>query len=124
MTATEQRASGDAQTARDAEPHPPTGHGHGPAPRASRRVRVILAAALLPVLLLTVLGAVALWPSGKPVMGTVPVTVGATQIMQAEVTGLLPDGIGDGVGGHAAQGTAANRARVAEFRHGSVRPSA
>jgi uncharacterized membrane protein len=99
MTATELPAARDTQTVRAAGPHPPTGHGHGPAPRASRRVRVLLAAALLPVLLATVLGAVALWPSGKHVMGTVPVTVGATQIMQADVTGLLPDGIGDGVGG-------------------------
>ncbi|WP_227423682.1 YibE/F family protein [Pengzhenrongella sicca] len=32
-------------------------------------------------------------------LGTVPVTVGATQIMQAEVTALLPEGVGDGVGG-------------------------
>ncbi|MEP7762845.1 YibE/F family protein [Sanguibacter sp. 25GB23B1] len=41
-------------------------HSHGPAPRASRRVRVILASLLLPALLATVLGLVVLWPHDAP----------------------------------------------------------
>jgi uncharacterized membrane protein len=40
------------------------GHGHGPAAPAGRRVRVLLAALLVPCALATVVGLVLLWPRG------------------------------------------------------------
>lgn len=40
-------------------------HDHGRAPRASRQVRLILALALLPFALATVVGMVVLWPEGE-----------------------------------------------------------
>jgi uncharacterized membrane protein len=42
------------------------GHGHGPAAPASRRVRLLLIWLLVPVALATVLGALLLYPWGKP----------------------------------------------------------
>ncbi|WP_084142763.1 YibE/F family protein [Cellulomonas cellasea] len=47
-------------------------HGGGPEPRASRRVRVVLAALVVPALLVTVLGAWWLWPDrdALPVLKT------------------------------------------------------
>jgi len=56
-------------------------------------------AALLPVLLATVFGAIALWPSGDPVVGTVPITGGTSHFVRAEVTGFPKGGIGDGITG-------------------------
>src|SRR5690606_6574624 len=43
-----------------------TGHSHGPVPRASRQVRLILAALLVPALLATIVGLVVLWPQDGP----------------------------------------------------------
>lgn len=58
---------------------------------------MLLTAVLLPVFLATIVGAIMLWPSRDPVTVTVPVTVGATQIMQARVTALIPEGTSDDV---------------------------
>lgn len=84
-----------------APPHAPDvhAHSHGTAPRASRRIRVLLAAALLPVLVATVLGAVALWPTGESRLGSVPMNGEGVKILQAQVDRVLPDGISEGVGG-------------------------
>ena len=43
---------------------PRQGHGHGPDRPAGRRIRWLLAAGVVPLLLATLLGLVALWPSG------------------------------------------------------------
>ena len=57
-------------------------HGHGPVtiPAAeARRVRLVLAALVVPLLLATVVGLVALWPRGETQIGSVPLTAeGAT----------------------------------------------
>ncbi len=42
------------------------GHGHGPAPPASHRVRVLLAAVLVPVVLATLVGLWLTWPGEQP----------------------------------------------------------
>ena len=42
------------------------GHGHGPAPPASHRVRVLLAAVLVPVVLATLVGLWLTWPGDPP----------------------------------------------------------
>jgi uncharacterized membrane protein len=42
------------------------GHGHGPARPAGRRVRILIAALLVPCALATLVGLVLLWPSGGP----------------------------------------------------------
>jgi hypothetical protein len=42
------------------------GHGHSPAPPADRRVRVLIAALLVPCALATVVGLVVLYPFGEP----------------------------------------------------------
>ena len=65
------RASGPAQPA-------PHGHGHAAgalalSAGASRRVRLILAGFVVPILLVTVLGMVWLWPSGESGIGRLPV---------------------------------------------------
>lgn len=57
-------------------------HGHGPVaiPAAeARRVRTVLAALVVPLLIATVIGMVALWPRGESAMGSLPLTAdGAT----------------------------------------------
>ncbi len=56
------------------------GHGHGAAPPAGRRVRVLIAALLVPCALATLVGLVLLWP------GPVPTPEGAQIPVRAEVT--------------------------------------
>ena len=78
------------------------GHAHGhahPARRASRRVRLLLGAALVPVLLVTVLGVVLLWPHGPSALGSVEVLAGGSVYLQVDVTGAPPGGLGDGIVG-------------------------
>ena len=57
------------------------GHGHTPAAPAGRRVRMFIAALLVPCALATVVGVVLLWPTG----GLPPTTTGAQQPVRAEV---------------------------------------
>lgn len=76
------------------------GHGHGhahPTAPASRRVRLLLGAALVPVLLATVLGVVVLWPNGASALGSVEVLAGGGTYLQVDVTGVPPGGLGDGI---------------------------
>ncbi|MGH3769382.1 MAG: YibE/F family protein [Pseudonocardiaceae bacterium] len=54
---------------------PGHGHGHGPAPPASHRVRKLLAAALIPVALATLVGLWLTWP-GDPPRRTIDVGLG------------------------------------------------
>lgn len=66
-------------------PVAPGGHTHGGAPApVGRHVRLVLGAAVLLVLVATVLGLVALWPHGSP-MGSIPLAVAGTDFRQAEV---------------------------------------
>ncbi|WP_420114598.1 YibE/F family protein [Pseudactinotalea sp.] len=53
-------------------------HGHGPVeiPAAeARRIRVVLAALVVPLLIATVVGLVALWPRGESAIASLPLTV-------------------------------------------------
>ncbi len=83
----------------DAGPdHPPGhGHGHGPARPAGRRVRILIAALLVPCALATLVGLVLLWPSGPP-----PATAGpvSQDPVRAQVTATQANdcspGSGDG----------------------------
>lgn len=58
------------------------GHGHGPIeiPAAdARRARTLLAALVVPLLIATIVGMIALWPRGESQMGSIPLTAdGAT----------------------------------------------
>jgi uncharacterized membrane protein len=73
------------------------GHGHSPAPPAGRRVRIFIAALLVPCALATLVGLVLLWPSGGPPPTARPV---AQQPVHAEVTATskadCSPGSGDG----------------------------
>ena len=74
------------------------GHGHAPAPPSGRRVRILIAALLLPCALGTLIGVVLLWPTG----GLPPTTTGGQQPVRAEVVATRAsecspgDGAGDG----------------------------
>ena len=68
-------------------------HGHGPAaeltldPRARRRAIRVVLMVLVPVLLATVVGMAALWPSAKDLPEPIPITDPSAAIMSAKVTG-------------------------------------
>ncbi|MHA6625510.1 YibE/F family protein [Pseudonocardia sichuanensis] len=59
------------------------GHGHGPARPAGRRVRIVIAALLVPCALATLVGLVLLWPTGGPPPTAGPIT---QEQVRAEVT--------------------------------------
>jgi uncharacterized membrane protein len=59
------------------------GHGHGPARPAGRRVRILIAALLVPCALATLVGVVLLWPSGGPPATAQPVS---QEPVRAQVT--------------------------------------
>ncbi|PFG34911.1 YibE/F family protein [Sanguibacter antarcticus] len=65
-------------------------HSHGPAPKASRRVRVILASLLVPALLATIVGLVVLWPHDAPGQ-TIDPTADSAGIVYGTVTGPAID---------------------------------
>jgi uncharacterized membrane protein len=73
------------------------GHGHTPARPAGRRVRILIAALLVPCALATLVGVVLLWPTGGP-PGTAQAS--AQQPVQAQVTAAratdCTPGSGDG----------------------------
>ncbi|SMF10987.1 YibE/F-like protein [Cellulosimicrobium cellulans J34] len=73
---------------RDAHAH---GHGHGPAAPATRRVRLVLAALLVPALLATLAGLVALWPAASDVPDRVPVAAEGSTILRATVVGPVDE---------------------------------
>jgi uncharacterized membrane protein len=83
-----------------AAPGPETAHGHGnghtPAPPSGRRVRILIAALLLPCALGTLVGVVLLWPTG----GLPPTTTGGQQPVRAEVVATRASECspGDGAG--------------------------
>jgi uncharacterized membrane protein len=62
-------------------------HAHGPALPATRRVRVVLAAILVPALLLTIVGLVALWPRAADLPDTIPYTAPGSRVVVGTVTG-------------------------------------
>ncbi|OZM81698.1 YibE/F family protein [Pseudonocardia sp. MH-G8] len=80
---------------RDAEPA--TGHGHGPARPAGRRVRIVIAALLVPCALATLVGLVLLWPTGGPPPTAGPITQEQVlaQVTATRVTDCT-QGSGDG----------------------------
>ncbi|MBE7699826.1 YibE/F family protein [Oerskovia sp. Sa1BUA8] len=87
---------------RDADPHGHS-HGGGPALPATRRVRLALAAILVPALLLTVVGLVALWPRAADLPDQIPFTAQGTHVVHGVVTGaaevetgLVPVRLDDG----------------------------
>ncbi len=64
-------------------------HGHGPVviPAAeARRVRAVLAAMVVPLLLATIVGLVALWPRGETTIGSVPLTADGATFERGVVT--------------------------------------
>ncbi|MDP9800229.1 putative membrane protein [Arcanobacterium wilhelmae] len=81
----------------------PAGHGHThgsvrPALSGAdrRRVRVILAAIVIPLAVAVLAGLIALWPTGDSKIGSVPLTSKATSQKIAEVTSIAhkPDDLG------------------------------
>jgi uncharacterized membrane protein len=90
------------------------GHGHGPARPAGRRVRILIAALLVPCALATLVGLVVLWPSGGP-----PATThqGSQEPVRAQVSAIRATDCspGSGSGGclalfvHMADGPRAGR---------------
>jgi uncharacterized membrane protein len=73
------------------------GHGHGPAQPAGRRVRILIAALLVPCALATLVGIVLLWPTGGLPPTAHPVTQEPVraQVTATRVTDCSP-GSGDG----------------------------
>lgn len=67
------------------------GHAHGPAAPATRRVRLTLAALLVPALLATLAGLVALWPATQDVPDRIPVAAEGAAVLRATVTGPLDE---------------------------------
>lgn len=64
-------------------------HGHGPVaiPAAeARRVRVVLTALVLPLLIATIVGMIALWPRGESQIGTLPLTADGATFERGVVT--------------------------------------
>jgi len=73
-----------------AEPGPAAaghGHGHGPARPAGRRVRILIAALLVPCALATLVGLALLWPTGGPPATTYQ---SAQEQVRAQVTATRP----------------------------------
>ena len=72
-------------------PHGGHGHGHGgPAPRSSRRKVTLVASILAPVLLATLVGLLALWPSSSAMPDKLPTTDPDAVWVTAVVAGV-PD---------------------------------
>ncbi|MBO1750685.1 YibE/F family protein [Actinotalea sp. BY-33] len=67
------------------------GHTHGPAPRATPRVRLVLTLAVVPALLVTVLGLVLLWPGAQDRVDKVPTVDEEGSYLQTEVLRVLPE---------------------------------
>lgn len=71
------------------------GHAHGPAAPATRRVRLTLAALLVPALLATLAGLVALWPASADVPDRIPVAAEGSTVLRATVTGPIDPETGE-----------------------------
>ncbi|HHW82872.1 MAG TPA: YibE/F family protein, partial [Actinomycetales bacterium] len=76
-------------------PHPGHGHTHAHTappldPAQRRRVRGVLAAVTLPLLLATLIGLVWLWPRGESPIGSLPIRAEGAEIAVAEVTRITP----------------------------------
>ncbi|HYH29320.1 MAG TPA: YibE/F family protein [Pseudonocardia sp.] len=89
-------------TAEDGADHGPDhgqghGHGHGPARPAGRRVRILIAALLVPCALAALVGLVLLWPTGGPPATAQPITQEPVkaQVTATRATDCTP-GSGDG----------------------------
>ena len=79
-------------------------------PAEARRVRVILAALVLPLLVATVVGMLALWPRGETPIGSVPLAGTGMTIEAGEVVEVLgPDGDGGQVRVELSTGTGAGQ---------------
>jgi uncharacterized membrane protein len=75
------------------------GHGHSPAPQAGRRVRILIAALLVPCALATLVGLMAMWPSGAGRPATAnPVTQTPVraEVTATRATGCNADASGTG----------------------------
>lgn len=65
------------------------GHGHAPVhlpPGEVRRARILLAAIVVPLLLATIAGMVALWPKGESIAGSIPMTASGLSFETARIT--------------------------------------
>lgn len=81
------------QGAAHAHPHSrPHAHSHGPAPRSSRRVRLVLAAVLVPALLATVVGLILFWPHDAPARGSIDTTADTAGKVYGTVVGPIETG--------------------------------
>lgn len=72
-------------------------HATGTPVPAGRRVRAILAAITLPLLVATLVGLVALWPRGENPMGSLPLGATGATLDSARVTEIVPIGGGETV---------------------------
>jgi uncharacterized membrane protein len=72
------------------------GHGHGHAPPAGRRVRILIAALLVPCALATLVGVVLLWPGAAPAAPATAQDPVQGEITAAQATDCTP---GSGEGG-------------------------
>ncbi len=71
------------------EPAGHVGHGHGPVRLPAgevRRARILLAAIVVPLLLATIAGMVALWPKGESIAGSIPMTASGLSFETARIT--------------------------------------
>ncbi|GAA1261553.1 YibE/F family protein [Pseudonocardia aurantiaca] len=74
------------------------GHGHSPAPPAGRRVRILIAALLVPCALAALVGLVVMWPSGGRPATADPVTQTPVraEVTATRATGCNADASGTG----------------------------
>ncbi|WP_308440384.1 YibE/F family protein, partial [Sediminihabitans luteus] len=74
------------------------GHGHGHMlrgdARSTRRSRIVLAAIVVPVMIVTLLGAVHWWPSSDDLPDSIPFAADGTSIQQGTVVGPADDARG------------------------------
>lgn len=76
----------------DGEPVTTHAHSHGPAPRSSPKVRLVLAALLVPALLATIVGLLLFWPHDAPERGTIDATADTAGKVYGTVVGPIETG--------------------------------
>lgn len=91
----EQQRSSGPTTAVDLKPLQESSHGHshahGPAPKASRGVRIVLAVLLIPLLLASAIGMIALWPTDTPERGTLITVAEGSTMMTGTLTSTVEE---------------------------------
>lgn len=101
----------EQESAKQSTGHAHVGHSHGPVtlpPGETKRVRLILASIVLPILVVTLIGLIALWPRGDTIAGSIPMTAPGVSFETArivdvpltpgaEITAELLTGEGQGI---------------------------